>query len=213
IGPDEPLREALRLMDQYSISGVPVVQEDGRLVGILTSRDLRFETDMERPVRSVMTREELVTAPLGTSIGEAEGILQRHRIEKLPVVDEEGRLRGLINYKDIIKRRQFPNACKDENGRLRVGAAVGASSIDLDRAAALVDAGVDGLVVDTAHGHAEAVLQAVARVRERFPDTQLIAGNVASREGARALVERGVDAVKVGVGPGSICTTRVVTGV
>ncbi|HEX6926525.1 MAG TPA: IMP dehydrogenase [Longimicrobiaceae bacterium] len=213
IGPDEPLREALRLMDQYSISGVPVVQEDGRLVGILTSRDLRFETDMERPVRSVMTREELVTAPAGTSINEAEGILQRHRIEKLPVVDEEGRLRGLITYKDIIKRRQFPNASKDENGRLRVGAAIGASPHDLDRARALVDAGVDVLVVDTAHGHAEAVLRAVGRVREAFPDTQLIAGNVATREGARALLERGVDAVKVGVGPGSICTTRVVTGV
>ena len=213
ITPDAPLREALRQMDRYSISGVPVVREDGLLVGILTSRDLRFETDMERTVEAVMTREELVTAPLGTSIGEAEGILQKHRIEKLPVVDGEGRLRGLITYKDIIKRRQFPNACKDENGRLRVGAAVGASSADLDRAAALVGAGVDVLVVDTAHGHAEAVLQAVARVRERFADTQLIAGNVASREGARALVERGVDAVKVGVGPGSICTTRVVTGV
>lgn len=213
IAPDAPLREALRLMEHFSISGVPVVQQGGRLVGILTSRDLRFETDMDRPVEAVMTHDGLVTAPFGTSIADAEGILQRHRIEKLPVVDEEGRLRGLITYKDIIKRRQFPNASKDDNGQLRVGAAVGAAQVDLDRAAALVEAGVDLLVVDTAHGHAEAVLQAVARVRERFPDTQLIAGNVATREGAIALLERGVDAVKVGVGPGSICTTRVVTGV
>jgi IMP dehydrogenase len=213
IGSKVPLKEALRLMNQFSISGVPVVEDGGQLVGILTSRDLRFETDMERPVSAVMTRDALITAPVGTSIGEAEGILQKHRIEKLPVVDGEGRLRGLITYKDIMKRRQFPNASKDENGRLRVGAAIGASSRDLERARALVDAGVDVLVVDTAHGHAEAVLRAVAIVREAHPETQLIAGNVATREGAAALVERGVDAVKVGVGPGSICTTRVVTGV
>ena len=213
IGSKVPLKEALRLMNQFSISGVPVVEDGGQLVGILTSRDLRFETDMERPVSAVMTRDALITAPVGTSIGEAEGILQKHRIEKLPVVDGEGRLRGLITYKDIMKRRQFPNASKDENGRLRVGAAIGASSRDLERARALVDAGVDVLVVDTAHGHAEAVLRAVATVREAHPETQLIAGNVATREGAAALVERGVDAVKVGVGPGSICTTRVVTGV
>jgi IMP dehydrogenase len=213
IGSKVPLKEALRLMNQFSISGVPVVEDGGQLVGILTSRDLRFETDMERPVAAVMTRDALITAPVGTSIGEAEGILQKHRIEKLPVVDGEGRLRGLITYKDIMKRRQFPNASKDENGRLRVGAAIGASSRDLERARALVDAGVDVLVVDTAHGHAEAVLRAVATVREAHPETQLIAGNVATREGAAALVERGVDAVKVGVGPGSICTTRVVTGV
>jgi IMP dehydrogenase len=213
IGSRVPLKEALRLMNQFSISGVPVVEDGGQLVGILTSRDLRFETDMERPVSAVMTRDALITAPVGTSIGEAEGILQKHRIEKLPVVDGEGRLRGLITYKDIMKRRQFPNASKDENGRLRVGAAIGASSRDLERARALVDAGVDVLVVDTAHGHAEAVLRAVAIVREAHPETQLIAGNVATREGAAALVERGVDAVKVGVGPGSICTTRVVTGV
>jgi IMP dehydrogenase len=213
IGSRVPLKEALRLMNQFSISGVPVVEDGGQLVGILTSRDLRFETDMERPVSAVMTRDALITAPVGTSIGEAEGILQKHRIEKLPVVDGEGRLRGLITYKDIMKRRQFPNASKDENGRLRVGAAIGASSRDLERARALVDAGVDVLVVDTAHGHAEAVLRAVATVREAHPETQLIAGNVATREGAAALVERGVDAVKVGVGPGSICTTRVVTGV
>jgi IMP dehydrogenase len=213
IAPTASLREAVRLMERFSVSGVPVVGESGRLVGILTSRDLRFETELDRPVESAMTREQLITAPMGTSLSEAERILNRHRIEKLPVVDEAGRLMGLITFKDINKRRQFPNACKDERGRLRVGAAIGASGRDLDRARALVEAGVDVLVVDTAHGHAEGVLEAVARTREAFPDTQLIAGNIATREGAIALAERGVDAVKVGVGPGSICTTRVVTGV
>ncbi|CAN5538894.1 IMP dehydrogenase [soil metagenome] len=207
------LREAVRLMERFSISGVPVVGEDGVLAGILTSRDLRFVTEMDRRVEEVMTDGELITAPVGTSLTDAERILHQHRIEKLPVVDRAGRLHGLITYKDINKRRQFPNACKDERGRLRVGAAIGAAPRDLDRAAALVEAQVDVVVVDTAHGHAEGVLQAVSRVRERFPDIQLIAGNVATREGAAALVERGVDAVKVGVGPGSICTTRVVTGV
>jgi IMP dehydrogenase len=207
------LREAVALMDRFSVSGVPVVEEGGRLVGILTSRDLRFESDLDRRVGEVMTSEGLITAPAGTSLTEAERILHRHRIEKLPVVDGEGRLRGLITFKDINKRRQFPNACKDDLGRLRVGAAIGAGPRDLERGRALVDAGVDVLVIDTAHGHAEGVLQAVGRTREAFPDAQLIAGNVATREGALALVERGVDAVKVGVGPGSICTTRVVTGV
>jgi IMP dehydrogenase len=207
------LREAVALMDRFSVSGVPVVQEGGRLVGILTSRDLRFESDLDRAVGEVMTSEGLITAPAGTSLTDAERILHRHRIEKLPVVDGEGRLRGLITFKDINKRRQFPNACKDDLGRLRVGAAIGAGPRDLERGRALVDAGVDVLVIDTAHGHAEGVLQAVGRTREAFPDAQLIAGNVATREGALALVERGVDAVKVGVGPGSICTTRVVTGV
>jgi IMP dehydrogenase len=213
IAPEMTLRDALRLMDRFGISGVPVVEEGGRLVGILTSRDLRFANELDQPVGAVMTREGLITAPTGTSLADAEEILHRNRIEKLPVVDGEGKLRGLITFKDINKRRQFPNACKDEHGRLRVGAAIGASVGDLDRARALVDAGVDVLVIDTAHGHAEGVLMAVARTREAFPDTQLIAGNVATRDGSAALVERGVDAVKVGVGPGSICTTRVVTGV
>ncbi|MBA4157093.1 MAG: IMP dehydrogenase [Gemmatimonadetes bacterium] len=213
IEPETSLRDAVRLLERFSISGVPVVTEGGVLVGILTHRDLRFATDMESTVESAMTREGLITAPLGTSLGDAERILHRHRIEKLPVVDGEGRLHGLITFKDINKRRQFPNACKDEHGRLRVGAAIGAAERDLDHAASLVGAGVDLLVVDTAHGHSEGVLQAVARIRERFPDVQLMAGNVATREGAAALVDRGVDAVKVGVGPGSICTTRVVTGV
>jgi IMP dehydrogenase len=211
--PRDSLRDARRAMERYAISGVPVVAEGGFLVGILTSRDLRFETDMDRPVAEVMTREGLITAPAGTSFAEAERILHANRIEKLPVVDTDGRLVGLFTFKDINKRRQHPNACKDENGRLRVGAAIGASMRDLDRARALVDARVDVLVLDTAHGHAEGVLEAVARTRDAFPDVQIIAGNVATREGAAALVERGVDAVKVGVGPGSICTTRVVTGV
>jgi IMP dehydrogenase len=214
VHPHAPLREAVQLMERFSVSGVPVVEEGGLLVGILTNRDLQFETDMERTVGEAMTWEDLVTAPVGTSLEEAVRILHRHRIEKLPVVDEAGILRGLITVKDVRKRAQFPNACKDERGRLRVGAAIGAHpQKDLERARALIDAGVDVLVVDTAHGHSVGVLDAVSRVREHFPDVQIIAGNVATREGAAALVERGVDAVKVGVGPGSICTTRVVTGV
>ncbi|TVP58822.1 MAG: IMP dehydrogenase [Gemmatimonadales bacterium] len=211
--PEATLRDAHELMARFSISGVPIVTEAGELVGIITNRDLQFERELDRSVREVMTSEELVTAPVGTTLEEAEVILHRHRIEKLPVVDEAGALAGLITVKDIVKRRQHPNACKDERGRLRVGAAVGASETDLDRVRALVDAGVDAVVIDTAHGHSEGVLRAVARTRQAFPDLQLIGGNVATAAGAAALVERGVDAVKVGVGPGSICTTRVVTGV
>jgi IMP dehydrogenase len=213
LGRDASLRDAHDLMARFSISGVPVVGPEGRLEGIITNRDLQFEQDLDRPVRQVMTGDNLVTAPEGTSLEEAEAILHRHRIEKLPVVAADGTLAGLITVKDIVKRRQFPNACKDERGRLRVGAAVGASADDLERARLLVDAGVDVVVVDTAHGHSEGVLGAVARMRDALPDLQIVAGNVATAEGARALVDRGVDAVKVGVGPGSICTTRVVTGV
>ena len=213
LGPGASLRDAHRLMARFSISGVPIVEPDEKLVGIITNRDLQFESDLDRPVASLMTSQGLVTAPVGTNLTEAERILHRHRIEKLPVVDEDGRLRGLITVKDIFKRRQFPNACKDKHGRLRVGAAVGASRTDLDRARALAESGVDFLVVDTAHGHAEGVLKAVERVRAAFPDRDLVAGNVGTAEGAAALIERGADAVKVGVGPGSICTTRVVTGV
>ncbi|MDB4948483.1 MAG: dehydrogenase [Gemmatimonadetes bacterium] len=213
IRPEATLREATGLMERFAVSGFPVVSGAGLLVGILTNRDLQFETDPDRPVSEMMTREGLVTAPVGTSLEDAEAVLHRHRIEKLPVVDAGGVLRGLLTVKDIRKRRQFPNACKDEHGRLRVGAAIGAAGRDLDRAAGLISAGVDVLVVDTAHGHSVGVLDAVSRVRERFPDVQLIAGNVATRDGAAALVERGVDAVKVGVGPGSICTTRVVAGI
>ncbi|MCU0636508.1 MAG: IMP dehydrogenase, partial [Gemmatimonadaceae bacterium] len=213
LAPDAPLRQALALMARFKISGVPIVDGAGKLVGILTNRDLQFERNFDATVGQVMTAERLVTAPVGTTLDDAERILAKHRIEKLPVVDDDGLLRGLITVKDIHKRRQSPNANKDQHGRLRVAAALGAGGDYLDRGRALVDAGADVLVIDTAHGHSEGVLQAVARVRDAFPQVQLIAGNVATRAGAAALVERGVDAVKVGVGPGSICTTRVVTGV
>jgi IMP dehydrogenase len=213
--PDATLRHLLAKMEQYAVSGAPVVDENRRLIGIVTNRDVQFETDLDRPVRELMTpAEHLVTAPVGTTLDEAVKLLHARRIEKLPIVDGDGVLRGLITVKDVLKRAQFPNACKDELGRLRVGAAIGAHpQKDLDRARALVEAGVDVLVIDTAHGHSEGVLAAVARIREALPEVQLIAGNVATRDGAAALVERGVDAVKVGVGPGSICTTRVVTGI
>ena len=213
LSPDATLREAVSLMSRFKISGLPIVDADDRLVGIITNRDLQFERSLDRPVRDAMTSQGLVTAPAGTTLDEAERILGAHRIEKLPVVDANGRLKGLITVKDIHKRRQHPNANKDQHGRLRVAAAIGASRRDMDRARALIDAGADVLVIDTAHGHSDGVLQTTSVIREAFPDAQLVVGNVASREGAQALVERGVDAVKVGVGPGSICTTRVVTGV
>ncbi len=213
LSPEHRLRDAHRLMEQFSISGVPIVDEAERLVGIITNRDLQFETALDQAIGDLMTREGLVTAPVGTSLDEAERILHQHRIEKLPVVDQDGTLRGLITVKDIFKRRKYPNSSKDEHGRLRVAAAVGTGSQEMDRAAALVDAGCDLLVIDTAHGHSAGVLVALERVRERFPDVQIMAGNVGTAEGAAALVERGADAVKVGIGPGSICTTRVVTGV
>jgi IMP dehydrogenase len=207
------LRDAHHLMTQFSISGVPIVDEADRLVGIITNRDLQFETDLDQPIQQVMTQESLVTAPVGTSLDDAQRILHRHRIEKLPVVDQDGKLKGLITVKDIFKRRAFPSACKDEHGRLRVGAAVGTSRADVSRAEQLLAAGADLLVIDTAHGHSAGVLAALAQLRERFPDADLMAGNVGTAQGARALVERGASAVKVGIGPGSICTTRVVTGV
>jgi IMP dehydrogenase len=213
LSPEASLRDAHRLMRQFSISGVPIVKEDGVLVGIITNRDLQFERDLDRPIRGVMTQEALITAPVGTSLDEAERVLHEHKIEKLPVVDDAGYLKGLITVKDIFKRRQFPTAAKDRHGRLNVGAAVGTARSDLERAAELVGAGVDVLVVDSAHGHSAGVLDTVSRLKESHPEVQLVAGNVATREGAESLVERGVDAVKVGVGPGSICTTRVVTGV
>ncbi len=213
LSPDGTLREAVAAMQRFRISGVPIVDSDGRLVGIITNRDLQFERNLDRPLRDAMTSDDLVTAPVGTTLEEAERILGEHRIEKLPVVDDDRKLRGLITVKDIHKRRQFPDANKDRHGRLRVAAAVGAGGDYLDRARALVDAGVDVLVIDTAHGHSLGVLDATSRVREAFADVELIVGNIATRAGAAALVERGVDAVKVGVGPGSICTTRVVTGV
>ena len=213
LGPDRPIAEAKQLMARFKISGVPIVDDRGRLVGIITNRDLQFERRMERPIREAMTQGDLVTAPVGTTLEEAERILGEHRIEKLPVVDQDGVLRGLITVKDIFKRRDYPNANKDQHGRLRVAAAIGVSKDTHTRAKALLDAGVDALVVDSAHGHSEGVLRTVTELRDRFADAQIVAGNVATTAGAKALVERGVDAVKVGIGPGSICTTRVVTGV
>jgi IMP dehydrogenase len=213
LGPEATLREANALMMRFKISGVPIVDRDNRLIGIITNRDLQFERQLDRPLQDVMTKENLITAPVGTTLDEAERILGKHRIEKLPVVDADGRLGGLITVKDIHKRRQHPSANKDQHGRLRVAAALGSGGDYRERARALFDAGVDALVIDTAHGHSEGVLQATSVIREMLPDIQLIAGNVATRAGTMALVERGVNAVKVGVGPGSICTTRVVTGV
>ena len=211
--PDRPIRDALNLMARFKISGVPIVDAERRLVGIITNRDLQFEDNLDRPIREVMTGKGLVTAPLGTTLEEAVKILARHKVEKLPVVSADGKLKGLITVKDVFKRRDFPLANKDHLGRLRVAAALGATKDTASRAHALLDAGCDVLVVDSAHGHSEGVLQAVAELRAAFPDAQLVGGNVATTDGAAALVERGVDAIKVGVGPGSICTTRVVTGV
>jgi IMP dehydrogenase len=214
LGPDRPIGEARRLMTRYGISGVPVVEVGGRLLGIITNRDLLFETDPRRIVREVMTADEdLITAPAGTTLEQAERLMGEHKIEKLPIVDEDHRLEGLITVRDILKRRQFPLASKDEKGRLRVAAAVGTSKETLDRADQLVQAGVDVLVVDTAHGHSQGVLETLAAVRQRHPEVQLAAGNVATAVGTRALIERGVDAVKVGMGPGSICTTRIIAGI
>jgi IMP dehydrogenase len=210
--PDQSIREALGVMARYKISGVPVTDAAGHLVGILTNRDLRFEEDVNKSIGELMTKEDLVTVPEGTTLEEAKRQLHKHRIEKVLVVDRDGNLKGLITVKDIQKMKKYPNACKDELGRLRVGAAVGASGDFLERAAALVKAKVDLLVLDSSHAHSRGVLDAAARLRERFPEVRLIVGNVATEEGARALIERGADAVKVGIGPGSICTTRVVTG-
>jgi IMP dehydrogenase len=210
--PDNTVAEALELMERYRISGVPITDAAGILVGILTNRDLRFETDSSQPVSALMTVRNLVTAPVGTTLEEAEAILHRNKIEKLPVVDADGRLKGLITVKDISKRIKYPDATKDDQGRLRVGAAVGVGGEAFDRAVALVEAEVDVLVVDTAHGHSHGVLDVVRRLKAEH-DIELIAGNVATGDGAAALVDAGADAVKLGVGPGSICTTRVVAGV
>ncbi len=210
--PDDRVADALALMERYRISGVPIVDDDGRLVGILTNRDLRFEPDRSQPVSALMTARNLVTAPVGTTLEDAEEILHRNKIEKLPVVDADGVLKGLITVKDIRKRIQYPLATKDGQGRLRVGAAVGVGPDALDRAAALVGAEVDVLVVDTAHGHARAVPEMVRRIKADF-ELQVIAGNISTGEAAEALIEAGADAVKAGQGPGAICTTRVVAGV
>jgi len=210
--PDAPVRAALDLMARYKVSGVPITDADGVLVGILTNRDLRFENDVEQPISALMTARNLVTAPVGTTLSEAEEILHRNKIEKLPVVDADGRLCGLITVKDIQKKIEFPEATKDEQGRLRVGAAVGVGPDALERAEALVGAGADVIVVDTAHGHSQGVIEMVRRIKDAVP-VDVVAGNIATADAARALLDAGADALKVGVGPGSICTTRVVAGV
>ncbi len=212
--PDRPISEALAIMAKFRISGVPVIRpEDGRLVGILTNRDLRFETRLDLPIGEVMTKDNLITVPVGTTLQEARGILQKHRVEKLLVVDEEFRLKGLITVKDIQKAIRYPNATKDELGRLRTAAAIGATGDYLERAAELVAARVDALVIDTAHGHSTRVLEAVRQIKRRFPEVDLVAGNVVTGEATRELIAAGVDGIKVGIGPGSICTTRIVAGV
>ncbi|WP_084657832.1 IMP dehydrogenase [Thermogemmatispora onikobensis] len=213
LGPQASLREALQAMQHFHISGIPVV-ENGRLVGILTNRDIRFETNLDRPVSELMTREKLITVPVGTTLEQARDILHRHKIEKLPVVDEHGMLRGLITIKDIQKKILYPNAAKDEYGRLRVAAAVGVGPDTDARAGALVEEGVDVLVVDTSHGHSQMVLDTVARLKRLFGDrVQIMAGNIVTGEATEALIQAGADAVKVGIGAGSICTTRVIAGV
>jgi IMP dehydrogenase len=212
IRPDRPVSEALRVMERYKISGVPVVDEDGHLVGIITNRDLRFETRFDIPVSEVMTPQPLVTVPVGTTLEEAKVVLQKHRIEKLLVIDGDKHIKGLITVKDIQKAIKYPTAAKDNLGRLRVAAAIGATGDFRERAEALVKARVDCLIIDTAHGHSSRVIEAVREIKRRYPETQLVAGNVATAEATTELVEAGVDGIKAGIGPGSICTTRVVTG-
>ncbi len=213
LSPQHKVQDAVDMMNRYHISGVPIVDEDGKLVGIITNRDIRFEEDFDRPIHEVMTKDKLITAAVGTTLEEAKTVLGRHKVEKLPLVDEEFRLCGLITIKDIEKARKHPHSAKDERGRLLAAAAVGVGESALRRGAALVSAGVDALVVDTAHGHSRAVLDTVRELKKRFPKVAIIAGNVATAEGTRALIEAGADVVKVGVGPGSICTTRVVAGI
>src|SRR6266513_2150029 len=212
IRPDRPVREALQVMERFHISGVPVVDEAGHLVGIITNRDLRFENRFDIPVSEVMTKQPLVTVPVGTTLEQAKAVLQKHRIEKLLVVDDDKRIKGLITVKDIQKAIKYPTAAKDDLGRLRVAAAIGATGDFRERADELVKARVDCLVVDTAHGHSLRVIEAVREIKQRHPETDLIAGNVGTTEGSQELIDAGVDAIKVGIGPGSICTTRVVTG-
>ena len=209
---DRPISQAVDVMERYHISGVPIIDETGHLVGILTNRDLRFETRLDLPISEVMTKENLITVPVGTTLNEAKAILQRHRVEKLLVVDDNYKLKGLITVKDIQKAIQYPHAAKDGLGRLRVAAAIGATGDFLERAEELVRARVDALVIDTAHGHTESVIAATKKIKGRFPEIDLIAGNIATAEATKDLISAGVDAIKVGMGPGSICTTRVVSG-
>ncbi|MEJ7554838.1 MAG: IMP dehydrogenase [Aquificaceae bacterium] len=215
VKPDTTVKQALEIMERYRISGVPVVDDENKLVGILTNRDLRFikSTDYDKPVSLFMTSENLVVAQERVTLEEATEILQRHKVEKLPIVDKEGKLVGLITIKDIIKRKKYPNACKDEFGRLRVGAAVGTGPDTMERVSALVSVGVDVIAVDTAHGHSKRVIETVEKIKSHYSDLQVIAGNVATKEATLDLIRAGADAIKVGVGPGSICTTRIVAGV
>ena len=212
LAPDNLVKDAVALMERYRISGVPITK-NGKLVGILTNRDLRFESNYEQPISNIMTKEGLVTAPVGTSLADAQKILGKHRIEKLPIVDEEGYLKGLITIKDIEKSIQYPNSARDENGRLLVGAAVGTGGNTLERISALVDARVDLIAIDTAHGHSAGVIKKVEEIRAKFPKLTIIAGNVATAGATEALIKAGADVVKVGIGPGSICTTRIVAGI
>jgi IMP dehydrogenase len=210
---DAKVLDAVKIMSEHKIGGIPVIDDQQKLIGIITNRDLRFHKDMNSPVKDVMTKEGLVTAAVEIKLEEAEEILQEYKIEKLPIVDKDGKLTGLITYKDILKNKDRPNACKDEFGRLRVGAAVGVTPDILDRVEALIKAGVDVVSIDTAHGHSKGVIETFKTVKSKYPDLELIAGNIATAEAAMALAEAGADAVKVGVGPGSICTTRVIAGV
>ena len=212
LSPDHTIEEALQIMERYHISGVPITVND-KLVGILTNRDLRFETDYKKYVYEVMTTENLITAPVGTTLEQAKEVLKKHKVEKLPIVDADGCLKGLITIKDIQKNIKYPNSCKDSRGRLRVAAAVGIAPDTLQRAEALVAAGTDALVIDTAHGHSAGVIEMVRKIKQAFPEVDLIAGNVATADATEALIKAGADCVKVGIGPGSICTTRVIAGI
>ena len=213
LSPEKTIKDALQLMKKYSVSGIPIVDNSKKLVGILTNRDLRFEPNEKLKVSQLMTKENLVTAPIGTTLEKAEKILQKYKIEKLPVVDKKGVLKGLITFKDIMKKKKHPNACKDKHGRLRVGAAVGVTSDTYDRIEALINVGADAVVIDTAHGHSAGVIRVIKEARKKFKYIQLIAGNVGTYEASLDLINCKIDAIKVGIGPGSICTTRVIAGV
>jgi IMP dehydrogenase len=213
LDPEKTIQDALNLMDRFHISGVPIVDDQDRLVGILTNRDIRFETDFTKPIKCRMTSVNLITAPVGTSLEQAEAMLSEHRIEKLPIVDKDRHLKGLITIKDILKVKRHPLATKDEKGRLVVGAAIGALRQPFERAKALMDAGVDFIVIDAAHGHSKGVMECLAMLKKKLPDLRVVAGNVATKESVRDLVALGADALRVGIGAGSICTTRVVAGI
>lgn len=213
LGVESMVSDALQIMAEHKIGGIPVVDSENHLVGIVTNRDLRFEKEMNKPIRDVMTSENIIKAEAGTDLGQAEAILKNHKIEKLPVVNDANELVGLITYKDIIKLKRYPNSCKDEYGRLRVAAAVGVTTDTVERAHALAQAGVDAIIIDTAHGHSKGVVTALKAVKEHLPELDVVVGNIATAEAARFLVDNGADAVKVGIGPGSICTTRVIAGV